>query len=474
MAVTDVKDRVKTSLAGIRKKIVGLDVNVPLLDGTEQPYIFFDNAASTPVLSEVLHCLNDFMPWYSSVHRGSGLKSQVATKAYEDARQVVGEFFGADKFEHVVIFGKNTTEAINKLSYRLPLTKKDVVLISMMEHHSNDLPWRQVAEVHRIKVDEQGSLVESDLDDLLQQFQGRVKLVAISGGSNVTGHLPDIHKIAKKAHKAGAQILVDCAQLAPHRRVAMKNLNDPEHLDYITVSAHKMYAPFGTGALVGRRDTFETGIPELCGGGTIDVVTTERVEWTAPPDRDEAGTPNVVGAITMAKSIQILTSIGMDAIAAHETQLTSYALKKLNGINGVTVLGDSDPAAAATRLGVIPFKVKGMPNAKVAAILSTEHGIGVRSGCFCAHPYVTYLLNVPEAEVERFRTEVIAGDRSHMPGVVRASFGMYNTEAEVDRFAYALRDISQGNYQGTYRQQKSSGDYYAVGWEPDLNRFFKL
>ncbi len=463
-----------TNKADVRKKIVGIDTDVPILSGQSLPYAFLDNAASTPVFKEVLETINRFMPWYSSVHRGSGFKSQIATNAYEEARETVGKFFGADKYDHVVIFGKNTTEAINKLSYRLRLTKKDVVLISMMEHHSNDLPWRKVAEVHRIKVDETGNLVESHLDELIRLYKGRIKLVAISGGSNVTGHITDIHNVARKSHEIGAQILVDCAQLAPHRRIDMRKIDDPEHLDYIAVSAHKLYAPFGTGALIGRRDTFETGVPELCGGGTIDVVTTRTVEWTAPPDRDEAGTPNVVGAVAMAKSLMILDGIGMDEVAEHEAQLTSYALNKINKIARVTVLGDNDPAEASNRLGVIPFKVKDMANGKVAAILSNEYGIGVRSGCFCAHPYVTHLLNLPEKEIERFRTEVLDGDRSHMPGVVRVSFGIYNNLEEIDRLATALTDISEDRYKGVYRQEKSSGDYYAVGWEPDLSRYFTL
>lgn len=475
MLTTGKRPKQKTlPIENIRRHIVGIDTKVPLLNGSKCRYIFFDNAASTPVLREVLDSLNDFMPWYSSVHRGSGLKSQVATAAYEEARETIGRFFGADKFDHVVIFGKNTTEAINKLSYRLGLTKKDVVLISMLEHHSNDLPWRKVAEVHRIDINEQGELIDSSLDSLLIKFKGRVKLVAITGGSNVTGYLPDIHRIAKKAHSAGAQILVDCAQLAPHRKIDMKGLRDPEHLDYISVSAHKMYAPFGSGALIGRRDTFETGVPELCGGGTIDVVTTRTVEWTAPPDRDEAGTPNVVGAITMAKAIKTLSAIGMDKISEHEARLTAYALGKMNKIKGVTILGQRNPKGAPKRLGVIPFKIGGISNGKVAAILSTEYGIGVRSGCFCAHPYVTQLLELPKAEIERFRSEVLSGDRTHMPGVVRISFGMYNTEKEVDSLCEALADITSGNYKGNYRQEKSTGDYYAQGWEPDLERYFSL
>lgn len=474
MLTKTAKNKHLTALVDIRRRIVGIDTEVPLLDGTKRPYIFFDNAASTPVLRGVLDCINDFMPWYSSVHRGSGFKSQIATHAYEEARRIVGEFFGANKNDHVVIFGKNTTEAINKLSYRLELTKNDVVLISLLEHHSNDLPWRKTAEVHHIQVDERGALIEEDLDRLLHKYRGRVKLVAITGGSNVTGYLPDIHSIAIKAHAAGAQILVDCAQLAPHRAINMRRLSDPTHLDYITVSAHKLYAPFGTGALIGRRDTFETGVPELCGGGTIDVVTTDRVEWTAPPDRDEAGTPNVVGAVAMAKSLTVLKSITFAEIAAHETRLTKYALEKLGRIREITILGDPNPNRAAERLGVIPFKIEGQRDGLVAAILSVEYGIGVRNGCFCAHPYVTRLLGVSDEGLEKFRDEVLAGDRRHMPGVVRASFGVYNTTAEVDRLVQALTAIAGGQYQGTYRQDKSSGDFYAVGWEPHLEKYFTV
>lgn len=464
----------KSYLDSVRARVVGADSLVPVLSGKQCRYIFFDNAASTPVLQPVLDELNRFMPWYSSVHRGSGIKSQLATQAYDDAREVVGKFFGGSKRDHVVIFGKNTTEAINKLSYRLELDKDDVVLISNMEHHSNDLPWRKVAEVHRIGTSPTGDLMESELDDLLDKFKGKVKLVAISGGSNVTGHMPDIHAIAAKVHRSGAQILVDCAQLAPHRKVDMKALDELEHLDYVVASAHKLYAPFGTGVLVGRRDTFETGVPELCGGGTIEVVTTTQVEWAAPPDREEAGSPNVVGAITMAKALRELESIGMDNIADHETELTAYALSQMKAISGVTILGNSNPRQASQRLGVIPFKINGLASGLVAAILSTEWGIGVRSGCFCAHPYVTNLLKVSAPAIEKFRTEVVAGDRSHMPGVVRVSFGMYNTKQEVDVLVAALEDIAVGKYEGKYRQEKSSGDYSALGWEPDLSKLYKL
>ena len=458
----------------LRDRIVGIDQRVPVLDGSLQPYVNLDNAASTPVLRDVLATVNQFMNWYSSVHRGSGFKSRVATQAYEDARAIVARFVGANPSEHIVIFGKNTSEAINKLSYRLPLDPQDVVLVSQMEHHSNDLPWRARANVVHIGVDDQGRFDTAQFEALLAQHAGRVRLVAITGASNVTGYMPDIHRLAIKAHAAGAQILVDCAQLAPHRSVDMGNLADPAHLDYVTISAHKMYAPFGTGAMIARRDTFDHGEPEYRGGGTIDFVSLDSVTWAAAPDRDEAGTPNVVGAVALASAIQALSGIGMDRIAAHEAQLTSYALDRMTHLEGLRIFGDADPNRASQRLGVIAFNLARHSHALVAAILATEFGIGVRNGCFCAHPYLIRLLGLGRDEVEVVRSGMAAGDRSAMPGMVRASFGMYNTIDDVDALVHALAKISRGEFKGDYLQDRASGDYSAQGWAPDVADHFSL
>ena len=433
----------------IRERIVGVNQQVPLLNGDTRIYVNFDNAASTPALREVLDAVNEFMNWYSSVHRGTGLKSKVATQAYDDAHRIVAEFVGANLRDHTVIFGKNTTEAINKLSYRLPLTKDDVVLVSLLEHHSNDLPWRARAHVEHIAADSLGQLDEADFDRLLAKHTGRVKLVAVTGASNVTGFLPDIHRLAEKAHANGAQILIDGAQLAPHRRVAMGALDDPAHLDYIALSAHKMYAPFGSGALIGRKDTFEHGEPEYRGGGTIELVTVDAVEWSAPPDRDEAGSPNVVGAVAMAAAIKALDAIGLGAIANHEATLTAYALEHLSAIHGLEIYGDTNP-------------------------LGAEWGIGVRNGCFCAHPYLLHLLGLSDEESNRVRAEILADDRHDMPGLVRISFGMYNTAEEVDTLVQALTNITRGKYYGRYEQEGKSGEYAAIDWKPDLSRYFKL
>lgn len=462
------------NLVSVRERVVGIHQYVPLLDGTTRQYINFDNAASTPALRDVLDTLNEFMLWYSSVHRGTGFKSKVATQAYDDAHRIVAEFVGANLRDHTVIFGKNATEAINKLSYRLPLAQDDVVLVSLLEHHSNDLPWRARARVVHVQVDEIGRLDEADLDRLLEQYQGRVKLVAITGASNVTGCLPDIHRIAEKAHAAGAQLLVDCAQLAPHRRVAMGALDDPAHIDYVSLSAHKMYAPFGTGALVGRRDTFEQGEPEYRGGGTIEIVTVDHVEWSHPPERDEAGSPNVVGAVSMAAAIKVLNQIGMDVIAEHEAELTAHTLDQLARIEQLHIYGDADPQTSAHRLGVIPFNIKGMSHFLVAAILGAEWGIGVRDGCFCAHPYLLHLMGLSSEESQRVRNDILANDRHDMPGLTRISFGMYNTAEEVDVLIQALTNIARGKYYGRYEQDVKSGEYHAVNWKPDLAQYFKL
>lgn len=458
-----------------RDLFVGLDVTAPLLNGQARRYTNLDNAASTPPLRRVLQAVDDFMVYYSSVHRGTGFKSQLSTHAYEQSRAIVLEFLGADPSEHTCIFGKNTTEAINKLARRFPFTRqRNVVLTSGMEHHSNDLPWRAVAETVHVGLRTNGGLDLDDFDAQLAAHGERVALVAITGASNVTGFLPPIYELAQKAHSVGAHILVDCAQLAPHRKVNMGRLDDPHHLDYVSISAHKMYAPYGTGALVGRRDTFERGEPDMVGGGTVEIVTLEDVTWAGPPDRDEAGSPNTVGAIALAVAIRQLEEIGMDAVASHEAELTAYALERLKAIDELDVYGDRDPQHASARLGVIPFQLRNHSHFLVSAILGHEFGIGVRSGCFCAHPYILRLLGLNEAEARQVRDRMLAGDKSEMPGLIRASFGLYNSFEEIDRLAVALESISQDEYTGQYIQDVATGEFQPVDWEPAFDDFFTL
>jgi cysteine desulfurase/selenocysteine lyase len=464
----------RLTIDNVREHIVGVGAQAPLLDGSHRQYVNFDNAASTPTLRPVYDKVNEFMTWYSSVHRGTGFKSQIATEAYDLAHDLVGCFVRANLETNAVIFGKNTTEAINKLARRFPLERDDVVLVSVMEHHSNDLPWRQRARLYHIAVNDDGTLDEEDFDRLLDQHAGWVKLVAISGASNVTGCLNPIHRLAEKAHAAGARILVDAAQLAPHRAIDMRPDDDPGHLDFVALSAHKMYAPYGTGALVGPTEVFAQGTPDLVGGGTVDIVTLDDVRWASPPDRDEAGSPNVAGAVAMAQAVISLEEVGMDALARHEAELTAHALRRLSAIDGVEIYGVTDPSRTAERVGVIPLNVRGVDHYKVAAVLSFEGGIAVRNGCFCAHPYILRLLKVPGEEALRHQQDIIDGTRVGLPGLVRISFGCYNTLEEVDHAADVLARIAAGEIEGEYEQDPGSGAYWPQGYEPNYEQYFVL
>ena len=455
---------------------IGTDTKVPLLNGKQTKYINFDNAASTPPLVAVQQAVNAFMPYYSSVHRGTGFKSQLSTHMYEDARRVIMNFVGANPEQHTLIFGKNTTEAINKLARRFPLTsERNVVITSTMEHHSNDLPWRAHAEkVIHIKLHPDGRLDMADYDAMLTEYADRVALVTITAGSNVTGHISPIHELAEKAHAVGAQFMADCAQFAPHRKVEMLSLDDPHHLDYISISAHKLYAPYGSGALIGRRDTFEEGDPDMVGGGVVQIVTLDDVVWAEPPERDEAGSPNHVGAIAFAAAAVTLSEIGMHKVAAHEASLTAHALTRLKEVPGILLFGDTDPEKAANRLGVVPFGLEHVDHFKVAAILGHEFGIGVRNGCFCAHPLILHLLQVEGDHAREVRQQIINGNKTEMPGLIRASFGLYNTIDEVDALVEALKAISAGDYAGDYVQDPASGEYHPTGWEPEFEKYFSL
>jgi cysteine desulfurase / selenocysteine lyase len=443
-----------------------MDLQVPLLDGTKRRYVYFDNAASAPVFRGVLEKVDEFLAWYSSVHRGTGFKSLLSTEAYEGAREIVAEFLGADLGYHSVIFVKNATEGINKLANRLDLRPGDVVISTVMEHHSNDLPWRPRAQVEYVGLRPDGTVDVDDLERKLDQFGRRVKLVAVTGASNVSGYVTPIATMAELAHRHGAKILVDCAQLAPHRAIDMGPIGSPQHLDFVVISAHKMYAPYGSGALIGPREVFDRAEPDYPGGGTIEIVTLDEVHWAASPERDEPGSPNVVGAVALAASIRILSRLGMDTVAAHEAELTSYTLRKLNALAGITIYGSNDPERTDDRLGVIAFQVDGMSHAKAAAILGFEGGIGVRNGCFCAHPYILRLLDVQNQEYQAFKGRVLNHDRSDLPGLIRVSFGCYNTQEEVDLLIQMLERILAGDYIGEYIVDKASGFY----WPQQFNR----
>jgi cysteine desulfurase/selenocysteine lyase len=443
-----------------RPLVVGTGVRVPVLGGGERRYINLDNAASTPPFVRVLREVNRLSRWYSNVHRGTGFKSRLSSWAYEEARDSVRRFIKAAPSD-AVLFSRCTTQGINHVASRLPVGKRDVVLVSSMEHHSNDLPWRKVAQVLHIPLDAAGRIDDDRFQDLLREYGERLALVAVSGASNVTGIINPIHRYARWAHAAGALFLVDAAQLAAHRPIDMRAADDPEHLDFVVFSAHKMYAPFGAGVLAGPRWFFQTGDPYEVGGGTVELVSRGAVSWTELPDREEAGTPCILGAVALGAAIAVYEEIGWSRIRQHETALTRLALERLVRIPGVVVYGETDPAKAGDRLGVILFSLGRFPHALVSAILSHEWGIGTRSGCFCAQIYVKHLLAVPEGEVRALEERIVRGDRSNVPGAVRISIGTYNTVRDIETLGDALEAIVAGRAGGTYVLDPTSGEYHS-------------
>ncbi len=436
---------------------VGIDERVPLERGREGRYINLDNAATTPPLRAAMDAVLRSVRTYGSVHRGAGYKARVSTAAYEDAHAAILAFAGAEPGTNVAIFGRNTTDALNKLANRLPMPPNPVVVTTMMEHHSNDLPWRRRAAVVRARMMPDGRLDEEEFDRLLSRYAGRVAIVSVSGASNVTGMMPSVHRLARKAHAVGARIAVDAAQLVAHCRLDMKPDADPEHLDFVAFSGHKMYAPFGSGVLIGPRDVFLDGVPDTVGGGTVDIVTEDNVVWADLPDREEAGTPNALGAVAMAAAARQLSEWGMDAVRAHETSLACYARRRLREVPGLTIYGDVD---TVERVGAIPFNLASADHALVAVVLGYEAGIGVRNGCFCAQPYVARLLGISPEEHRAWRAGTAV-----RPGMVRISLGLYNTTGDIDAAVAVLRDLAAGRYVCLY--ERVSADEYAPRRRPE-------
>ena len=440
-----------------RPRIVGARTEVPLFDGQQMRYVNLDSAASTPPLVKVRQAIEDFLPWYSSVHRGAGYKSRLSTHLYEHAREVVLRFVSGNPATHEVVFVRNATEALNLLAHRIVLEPDELVLTTRMEHHSNLLPWYRCSH-ELVELTPDGRIDIADLERRLESHSGKVRLVTVSGASNVTGLLSDMRKIARLAHTHGALIAVDAAQLVPHRAFAMGKLGDPERVDIVVFSGHKLYAPYGAGALVVPATLFADGEPMLVGGGSACLVTPSGVSWAAGPDLEEAGSPNVIGVVAMAAALEELMRFSMERVADHERELTRYAVQRLQDVPGLTLHGPSWESVLSgeeDRLGVFSFNMDGHSYVEVAAVLANEWGVGVRSGCFCAHLYVAYLLGISEADLSEARDRLIAGLPVDLPGMVRASLGIANTKDDIDRLASGLLAIARGDIRATYVKTES-------------------
>jgi selenocysteine lyase/cysteine desulfurase len=397
-------------------EVVGRDLVVPVLPDGTAPFVHLDYAASAPALQSVADAVADFLPWYASVHRGAGFTSAVSSEALAAARTTVAGFVGA-RADDVVVFTRNTTDALNLIARSVPAGTQ--VLTLDLEHHANLLPWRNGTVTHLPAPGSAGEIA-AVFDAALADLDGAPAVVAITGASNVTGEIVPIAAISAVARRHGARVVLDAAQLAPHRGIDVDALG----VDYLAFSGHKLYAPFGAGVLVGRRDWLDAAEPYLAGGGAVRGVTLDAVDLQPAPARHEGGTPNVLGAVAIAAACRALTEIGLDEVAAHDAALLEQLLIGLDPLP-VDVLSAFDDA---DRLGIVTL-VCDRPADEVAAALSAEHGVATRDGAFCAHPLMRRLAGVAET--------------APVPSAVRFSFGVGTTPGDIDAALVALTEVLQ-------------------------------
>lgn len=417
-----------------RELFSGIDTFVTLNSGKEVIPINFDNAATTPPLKKVDEFIYENILMYGSVGRG-GQKSSYCTNAYEVSRKEVLNFFNLSSEEgYEVIYVKNTTEGMNVLANMLCDRNSQKVLTTRMEHHANDLPWRELSKPYYCEVDHEGKINLCELEEKLRRAQGTIKYVTMTGASNVTGYINPIHKAARIAHRYGARIIIDAAQLIAHRAIDMKGSCQEEAIDALVFSGHKMYAPFGSGIIIVKTEMIANKKPLLLGGGIVSSVFDDDVYYKPSPYKEEAGSPNFLGAMAIIAAMAVLKNINYKQIAEHEEQLKNRLISGLKSMPDIILYGDSEEKE---RVGVIPFNFKNIHHSKAGKLFQDKRGIAVRTGCFCAHPYVMRLLGISNEE----RYKYLENSSLESPGMIRASFGLYNTEEEVDEFLNCTEDI---------------------------------
>ena len=417
----------------IRKLFIGLD-NKIVINGKKQVIpINLDNAATTPVLKKVMKAVLKASENYGSIARGDGQKSQYSSDLYEECRRYVIKYFNAPLNKYTAIFVSNTTEGINKLSNILIKNKNDIVITSRMEHHSNDLPWRGKCDLKYVEVDEKGRIIMEELEEMFSIYQDRIKYVTITGASNVTGYITDIRRVAKLAHKYGAKLIVDGAQLVPHRAINICGKEDDDYIDFLIFSAHKVYAPFGSGAIIGLRDELEKYPPDTKGGGTVERVLDDEIIWLSTPEKNEAGSPNFFGAVALMQALKEMNKIGFELIESNEKKLLKILIEGMKNFERVILYGDNENIE--DRLGIMVFNIDRLCYEMVGEYLASIRGIAVRQGGFCAHPYTRRLLGIKNDEIEEYIK------KNGMPGMVRVSLGAYNSEKEVNIFLETIEYI---------------------------------
>ena len=389
--------------------------NFPILDQkiNGKNLVYLDSAATTQKPKEVIDSLNKYYKENNSnIHRGVHTLSQKATEDYEEARKIITNFIGATSSKEI-IFVRGATEAINLIanSYVKPLLKKnDEIIISQMEHHANIVPWQMICEEKKAKLkiipmDDNGELIIKELDKIINE---KTKFISVNHVSNSLGTINPIRKIIQIAHQSNIKIMIDGAQAVQHLEIDMKEID----ADFYCFSGHKVYAPTGIGILYGKKELLEKMPPYQGGGDMIKSVTFEKTIYNDIPNRFEAGTPNISGAIALGKAIDYITHIGINNITKYEKDLLNYATSKLKKISEIKIIGEAKEKAA-----VISFIIEGIHPHDIGTIMDS-HGIAIRAGHHCTQPVMDYY---------------------NITATARVSFAIYNTKKDIDKLVEAIK-----------------------------------
>ena len=468
----------------IKSDFIGLDTEYSMVNGNKSKRIYLDTTASSLMMGVASRSSNEFLKHYSNTHSLLHFSAKVSTKTYNWIHKRILDFVHADPDDFTCFFmGSGVTAGMNRMAktFKRLRPERDMVLVSIMEHHSNDLPHRKHGGkvVHIPVNDNMGGMDLATIEKYLKQFQDRINYISVTGLSNVTGIINPINEIAKLAHQYGVYIIVDAAQMAAHVPIYMSGFDDEDmEIDALLFSGHKTYAPGSPGVIIARKSFMEAIEPEEVGGGMVDKVFPDNYFVSKKfPDREEAGTPNILGAITLGSAVHVLDSIGMDVILDKDISLVNYTMDKMLKVDDVYIYGDTD-TAKCPRAGTISFNIKGMDHGLVAAILNDYYNIAVRNECFCAHPYVEKMLHVShknELDALDCIDNNLVWKVEPWMGMIRASFGLYSTKADIDALMNAVKEIikDKENFSNQYTLNLE-GEYIHKEFHFSSKDFFSL
>lgn len=466
-----------------------MSVNLPEFIGLDTEYLnaeqrslcrlHMDGAASPLAAKIALSTISELLPHYSNIHSRVHNSAKISTDAFNWAHQTVLEYFGADQDIYTAVFmGSGSTAAINRVSRGLHMTRpnRPVVLVSAMEHHANDLPHRQFGnDVHHLPLTgndaEQGAIDLIELEKLLQTFKGRVNYLAFSAVSNVTGIINPVAEITELAHRYDTLVMLDAAQAVAHQNIDISAIDDSQQVDFLIFSGHKFYCPTAPGVLIAKKSLLDDLNGQDFGGGAVQDVSYYDYQLSQLPEREQAGTPNIIGTIALAKVLEQLQHYGQQKVETHALGLANDLAAALRSLPHITVYGSEQ----TPRIGALAFTHENIDHGLLAAILNDYYLIAVRNECFCAHPYVSSLLQETlwQIDLDGVATSDQEAYINRKRGMVRASLSLYNTVDDVERLIKALVEINrrvdelrpmyESLPDGNYRHRQ-----YRIDWREQL------